>query len=178
MGEKRFGVIHNMHALCEYNFIMAATEEHKTLNANELADYLLCESRERGELLTPLKLQKLMFYADAWYMALYDDELITEGFQAWVHGPVAPSQWHRFKEYRWNAITTELEKPQLGSSVKKHLDEIIDIFGSETAVSLERMTHQETPWLEARGGIPDDEPCNNYISKTTTRDFYKSLGQD
>lgn len=144
----------------------------------ELADYLIIESRERGELLTPLKLQKLMFYADAWYLALYDTELTNERFQAWVHGPVALSQWHRFKDFKWRPIDADIERPAFNSVTTKHLNEIIDVFGSETAVSLERMTHQETPWIEARAGLPDDEPCSNYISKDTTKEFYRILGQD
>ena len=140
-----------------------------------LADYLIVESRERGELLTPLKLQKLMFYADAWHLALHNSEITPERFQAWVHGPVALSQYHRFKEYKWRPIDAELSRPNLPDALVKHLDEIIDVFGSETAVSLEIMTHRERPWVEARNGLPEDEPCNNFISKDTTRDFYRSI---
>ena len=148
-------------------------------NASDLlADYLLAEMRERGEVLTPLKLQKMMFYADAWHLALYDREITGEKFKAWVHGPVLISQYHRFKDFRWMPITSEITKPEVSPDLKSHLDEIIDIFGSETAVALERMTHQEAPWLEARGDIPDDEPCDNYISKKTTAEYYRDLGKD
>lgn len=143
-----------------------------------LADFLITESRERGELLTPLKLQKLMFYADAWHLALYDAELTPERFQAWVHGPVALSQYHRFKEYKWRPIMAEVDGPELDERERNHLVEIVDVFGSETASALEMMTHRERPWIAARGGIPDDEPCNNYIDKGITRDFYRSLAED
>lgn len=143
-----------------------------------LADYLLDECRQRGELLTPLKLQKLMFYADAWHMALYGEEATDERFQAWVHGPVALSQYYRFKDYRWKPISEDIRRPVVSDRLKSHLDEIINVFGSETAVALEIMTHRETPWREARGGLADDEPCNNFISKETTREFYRTLGQN
>lgn len=143
-----------------------------------LADYLICESRERGELLTPLKLQKLMFYSDAWHLALYEQEITAERFQAWVHGPVALSQYHRFKDLKWRPIEAEIERPKIDDRLKTHLDEVVDIFGSESAVALEIMTHNERPWLEARGNLPPDEPCNNYISKETTKEFYRSLVQD
>lgn len=144
----------------------------------QLADYLISESRERGELLTLLKLQKLMFYADAWHLALYDQEITSERFQAWVHGPVVLSQYHRFKDLRWRAISEDISKPELGEALKSHLDEIIDVFGSETVVALEIMTHKERPWLDARGNLPPDEPCNEYISKDVTRDYYRTLGED
>ncbi len=154
-------------------------EDRTSPNAasRQLADYLIAESRERGELLTPLKLQKLIFYADAWHMALYDDEITPEKFQAWVHGPVALSHYHRFKELRWHPIMEEVERPNLGDELRSHLDEIIDVFGSETATALEIMTHSEEPWLAARGDIPEDDPCNNYISKALTKRYYRSLGE-
>lgn len=141
----------------------------------DIADYLLAESRERGDVPTPLKLQKLIFYADAWHLALYGTESTPERFQAWVHGPVALSQWHRFKAYRWKPIDEEIERPNIDANLAAHLDEIVDVFGSETATALEIMTHQEKPWLEARGDLPDDAPCNNYISKKTTEDFYRQV---
>jgi uncharacterized phage-associated protein len=49
-------------------------------------------------------------------------------------------------------------------------------FGSETAVALELMTHREQPWIEARGGIPMDEPSNAIIAKDTMRNYYRNLG--
>ncbi|MGP1275740.1 MAG: Panacea domain-containing protein [Caulobacterales bacterium] len=156
------------------------SDAHKDVGRTaQIADYLISECRDRGELLTPLKLQKLLYYADAWWLALHDKELISEKFQAWVHGPVATSQYHRFKEFRWKPITSEIKKPNdLTEAEASFLNDIIDVFGSETAVALEIMTHQEDPWLDARGELPSDEPCNNYISKELTRDFYKSLVED
>ena len=145
---------------------------------NRIADYLLTESRERGELLTPLKLQKLIFYSDAWHLALYDQEITPERFQAWVHGPVAVSQYHRFKEFQWRPITADLDRPEFDERTANHLNEIIDVFGSESGTALEIMTHQERPWLQARGGIPDTEPSNAEIDKEVTKLFYRSIAAD
>ena len=143
--------------------------------ANLVADYLLSECRERGEVLTNLKLQKLLYYADAWYLALRGRPLFRERFQAWVHGPVLYSEYRRFKDYQWRPISEEIERPALSPSVEQHLDEIIDLFGSETAVALELMTHRERPWIEAREGCGDTDPCTNHISLETTRDFYRAM---
>ena len=55
-----------------------------------LANFLLVTCRESGEVLTNLKLQKLMYYSQAWHLALRDIPLFNEDFQAWVHGPVLP----------------------------------------------------------------------------------------
>lgn len=109
-------------------------------------------------------------------MVLYGDEMTPERFQAWVHGPVALSQYHRFKEYKWRPISSEIARPPVAPQAAAHLVEIVDVFGSETATALEIMTHQEAPWREARRGLPDDAPCSAYISKQLTKEYYSSLG--
>ena len=141
----------------------------------EVADFLLYESRERGEVLTNLKLQKLLYYAQAWFLALEGCELFSEDFQAWVHGPVLPSQYHRFKEYTWRPVTEETAPPNVNDAIGEFLNEIIDEFGSETAIALELMTHREKPWIEARDGLPPHAPSNNQISKATMAEFYSGL---
>lgn len=145
------------------------------VKSNELSDYLLCESRYRGEILTPLKLQKLCYYAQAWWLALHGEALISEDFQAWVHGPVLPSQYARFREYRWQPITEAVTRPDFDTAIRSHLDEIIEVFGVETAVALERMTHEEAPWLEARADTAPHMACSTVISKASMQSFYASL---
>lgn len=143
--------------------------------ANMIADYLLAECRERGEILTNLKLQKLLYYADAWHLALYDEPLFPEQFKAWVHGPVLLSQYHRFKDFKWRQITDEVQKPEVDDRLQTHLNEIIDVFGSETAVALEIMTHREQPWIEARGDLAPTDPSTATISKETTKQYYRAF---
>ncbi|UAN20953.1 DUF4065 domain-containing protein [Enterobacter sp. JBIWA003] len=149
---------------------MAAT------NLNSVADYLLFFAQDHGDVMTPLKLQKMVFYADAWYMALNDgDELISDQFEAWVHGPVARALYVRFAEYKWRPITEDIACPELPEKVTSHLDEIYQVFGGFTAYELEQMTHQEKPWLQARNGIPSDSTCQNIIDKGITAEFYRSM---
>jgi uncharacterized phage-associated protein len=140
-----------------------------------VADFLLCESRERGEILTNLKLQKLIYYAQAWYLVLKKCPLFEEDFEAWVHGPVLPSQYFRFSRYSWHPITDELSKPQIKAAIDSHLCEVVDVFGSETAVALELMTHREGPWIKARGDLAPDVPSRNPISKASMSEFYSKM---
>lgn len=141
-----------------------------------VSNYLLAESRERGDVLTNLKLQKLLYYAQAWHLALKGEPIFAEEFRAWVHGPVLLSQYHRFRKYRWEPILEDIQRPDdLAASVRDHLDEVLDVFGSETATALELMTHREQPWQEARGDTPSDEPSNAIINKNIMKDFYRSL---
>jgi uncharacterized phage-associated protein len=140
-----------------------------------VADFLLIECRERGDVLTNLKLQKLLYYAQAWFLVIHDKPLFSEDFQAWVHGPVLPTQYQRFKKNEWRPVQDELTKPALLSEVSSHLLEIVEVFGVETAVALERMTHNELPWKLARGNIPADEASSAIIPKESMQSFYKSL---
>lgn len=147
-----------------------------TLNPMLITDYILATSRDRGELLTNLKLQKLLYYAQAWFLALYDDYLFAEDFQAWVHGPVLPTQYRRFNMFAWRPIDDLVHKPDaLLVRVARHLDKIVSEFGSETAIALEIMTHREKPWRDARKGLPPHAPSTAIISKHSMRDFYKHL---
>jgi uncharacterized phage-associated protein len=145
------------------------------VSPDHLSDFLLLESRERGEILTNLKLQKLLYYSQAWHLVRNNQALFEEDFQAWVHGPVLPSQYQRFKRYEWRPIDEEIVMPNLPSNLKDYMKEIVDVFGCETATNLELMTHNERPWKEARRGLTPDQHSTAVISKTLMKEFYQSL---
>ncbi len=146
--------------------------------ANGVADYLLWFAKEHGDLLTPLKLQKLMFYADAWHMVLNEgEELVAEPFEAWVHGPVHRETYHRFSAFRWNPIPCEAEKPKLPGKVEKFLSDVYGVFGGFSGYELEQLTHQEAPWKAARGNLAPDSSCTAPIDKDLTRRFYTEMSQ-
>lgn len=145
------------------------------ISPEHTANFLLAECREQGEVLTNLKLQKLLFYSQAWFLALENRPLFAEDFQAWVHGPVLPSQYHRFKEFTWRPLTIDVATPKVDDSVGSHLMSIIEEFGTETAVALERMTHLEKPWLAARGDLGPSAISDAKISKVAMMDYYRSM---
>lgn len=146
------------------------------ISPHDTADFLLVECRERGDILTNLKLQKLLYYAQAWHLTLKNKPLFAEDFQAWVHGPVLPSQYQRFKKNEWRPILDEITLPKLkDSAVANHLVEIVNVFGVETASALELMTHNEQPWKKAREGIPSDAPSIAIITQESMAAFYKTL---
>jgi uncharacterized phage-associated protein len=140
-----------------------------------IADYFLIASRERGEILTNLKLQKLLYYAQAWFLVKRDKPLFQEDFEAWIHGPILTSQYSRFSPNSWRSIEDEIAAPQLPGHVTTHLDEVLDVFGVESAIALEAMTHAEEPWREARGKAGPDEPSTAIINKETMKQFYRAL---
>jgi uncharacterized phage-associated protein len=146
------------------------------LSPNRASDFLLIECRERGEILTNLKLQKLLYYAQAWFLALKDKPLFNEDFQAWVHGPALPSQYRRFKKFGWGPILLKkISSPKINERITTHLREVVDVFGVETASALELMTHDELPWKEVRKGMSPDQSSTAIISKKSMLSFYRKL---
>ena len=146
-----------------------ATPEH-------VSNFLLTDCRNKGDVLTNLKLQKLLYYAQAWYLARFDVPIFSEDFEAWIHGPVLPSQYRRFKTCEWRPIQDYIRAPQaLPPKLTKHLNAIISTFGTETATALEMMTHQEMPWLRARRNIPNNSPSRSVISKSSMKEFYRHM---
>ncbi len=148
------------------------------ITIDHVADYFICAvDRESGDEITPLKLQKMVYYAQAWHLALYGEPLFDAQFQAWPHGPANYELFKRFEDYKYNPIPAEAANNSLGAipaEKAEFLDEIWDVFGKYTAKALENMTHVETPWIEARGALPPELASQTVISEETMRDYYRS----
>lgn len=146
--------------------------------ATDIASWFLSNvDRDSGDSITHLKLQKLVYYAQAWSLALFDRPLFDEDMEAWAHGPVARSVWNILRERRWEALgSDEIESnAEFDEDTEGFLQEILDAYGSKNAKTLEAMTHKETPWIEARDGLPLEVVCNNPIRKDTMAAYYKRL---
>lgn len=147
----------------------------KKISANDVADFLLKLAYDSGDLLTNKKLQKLIYYAQAWYLALYNKPLFNDKIEAWVFGPVQPDVYHRFKKYKWDRIPKLSTSPKLPEDVEDHLKEIMDAYMRFSSWDLERLTHTEDPWKSARAGLPPDEPSNAEISPEAIREYFKKV---
>lgn len=148
--------------------------------AAKIADYIISLSHQHGDPITNLKLQKLLYYSQAWHLALYNKPLFDADFEAWVHGPVQPQVYRKYKKYAWTPIPKNPDPNELGltSHIQKHINEVMAVYGILTAWELERTTHQEMPWIKARHGLASDEPSNAIISQSDMRQFYKAMAND
>ena len=146
--------------------------------AKKVAQYIIQFSNEHGDLVTNLKLQKLVYYAQAWYLALNDEPLFDDRLEAWVRGPVQPNLYQDYKNFGWNPISADLGPVAISPHIKSHLDEVMSVYGEMTGFHLERLTHQEDPWLKARGSWPKDVPSNSVISHEDMKDFYKVMANE
>ncbi len=145
-----------------------------THSVDLVTDTLIHLARERKlNDITNLKLQKLLYYAQAWHLAFYASPLFPDDIEAWVHGPVVPKVFRRFKTLGWKTIDMPVS-PTVESHVSAHLKSILMAYGSLGATQLERLTHSEDPWKIARAGIPEDVSCNRVIAHRDMKMFYKA----
>ena len=126
----------------------------------------------RGNM-TPKKLQKLLYYAYAWTLALLNEcaedicfRLFNEKIEAWVHGPVVPSVYMEYKRYGWNDIPMILENNDdiFSSDVLDVLNQVWEVYGDLSGNELEAISHKEEPWISARKGIPPYATSTEYLS--------------
>ncbi len=159
---------------------MIATAKTGKIDSVVLANYIL---KHYGPM-SHLKLQKLLFYCDAYCLAFFGEELISDKFEAWVHGPVCRRVYDQLKEK--SALYTDMSYSEipgvdedaafdaLPMDVKDLLNDVLGNLTQWSGIELERATHREQPWIEARRGYGEADKCNVEISKETTRDFYRS----
>ena len=133
-----------------------------------LAKAFLCISS-----MTNKKLQKLCYYAKAWHLALYDENIISEQFQAWVHGAVQPALYQKYKIYGFGYIPKDENTSGIPEHFLSFAQEIYDSYGAFSGDQLEKLNHQEMPWINARGGCNPWENCTNEISEDDMRKYYR-----
>jgi len=144
-------------------------------SAADVANYIVRKFQESGDPVTNLKLQKLLYYVQGWHLGLFGTPAFEGRFEAWVHGPVVRDVYTRFRDCRWNPIANDVPDVALERRLKDHIDEVLDVYGSDSAWSLERRSHAEDPWIEARGGIAPDEECRNEIPNDAMMAFFGAM---
>lgn len=137
----------------------------------DVADWFLSKGA-----MTHKKLQKLCYYAQAWSYALKNRRLIRADFQAWVHGPVSPALYDRFKNFGYDTIRLRGEyKCNMKEEDIELLENVWETYGEQTGNSLEALTHRELPWVEARKGYGQNEKCTVVISPEVMKKYYRSI---
>lgn len=147
-----------------------------TITAFDIATYFLWLTNDTGSFMSNLKLQKLVYYAQAWHLALYDRPLFEEDFQAWVHGPVIPELFEKYQHFSWQPIHQEVH-PDLPEAIVTHLTEVADEYFGCNGYELERMTKAEPPWQQARGTLAPDAIAANVIHKEWMKEYYETRAE-
>lgn len=153
-------------------------------NSSEITPQLVAKYFLHKSPLSPKRIQKLVYYSYAWFIALNNQDpehiettLFSEKPEAWLHGPVFPTLYTEYKRFGWNDVPKEKGKVKLDKNVASFLDKIWDVFGKYDADELEYMTHQEDPWIKARNGISPASASNAKISDKDIFVYYNELAQ-
>jgi uncharacterized phage-associated protein len=135
--------------------------------------YLLSQCED----ITPLALQKALYYIQGFYHAFYNTFLFTENCEAWIHGPVYRDVYFQYRDYRFDPISENIafDDSALTASEKAIFDSIVNHLCCYSGKILERFTHNETPWLETRGNLPLSVSSNRIISKDLIATYFAAV---
>lgn len=138
---------------------------------------------ERLEEVTPLMLQKLLYFIQGISLALYGEPIFMEDCRAWVHGPVYPEVYDLFRDFKYNPIDDARFALLVGTAdaltedEKKIINLVVDTFGMYGGKALERITHNEEPWKRARKGYSDSIPSNEILFKESIKTYYETINK-
>ena len=152
-----------------------ATQAPANSKAIQVAKYFIQKSYAEPEKgLDAKKLQKLLYYSQAWSLVVREKEIFPDQIEAWIHGPAIYKVWNTFKTYDFGSVHSDITGATLNldDSEKGFLDSIWALYGKFDGEYLEALTHSESPWQEARKGLDGHVRSNNIIPHESMRAFY------
>lgn len=163
----------------------------RTVDLTLMSDYIIAFCQNMGVRISPLKIQKLLYYVQAWHIAKFQrEELFDELPEAWINGPVYRTVYNIHKPYFFKNenISTDLDEIQLSNKVRNLQDSmnldtdqislINAVLGAYSKLSDEKliiMSHSESPWSNAREGL---SPIDRSGRKLSANDMYDYFNKD
>jgi uncharacterized phage-associated protein len=142
-------------------------------SAHDVAKYIL---QQQGSMST-WKLQKLVYYSQAWHYVWEDERLFPEPIQAWADGPVVPVIYQEHKG-RYT-VSEKTYKPgsrrNLTEAQRGSIDSVLGFYGDKTGHWLSELTHKEAPWCDAREGLRDNQRGHKPITLEALGRYYAPL---
>ena len=168
--------------------------EPQTVDIKDISKLVIYYLNNNGISVTPLKLQKLLYYIQAWHLVFFDKHPFFEDKpEAWVNGPVYTAVYDEYKSQKMKneAITLEIpegkssqamadecfQKIGMDAEQQKYLNAVLKKYGFMASEKLVMLTHTEKPWNDAREGLRITEKGNNYITHESMYNYYSSRGK-
>ena len=153
--------------------MVAEMARKRPLSANDVADWFVNRADRDGEAITAPVVQRLIFLAQAWFLANKGRPLFADDFQAWATGPVAPSVFERFEGYPYDNLP-QIENARAITGEKLELLEgVQERYGCYKAWKLDEIVQEEGgPWEKARGRRSPEAHCDAVIGKDAIKGFY------
>ena len=136
---------------------------------SDVANYFLSKvDEDAGDLISNLKLQKLLYYAQGYHLALFDKPLFSDNIEAWTHGPVVPFIYRKYRDNKGEGLRASqpFDSKSLTKDVRDLLDEVYKVYGQFSAWKLRNMTHDEAPWKSTKQ--------SNTITHAVLKSFFKT----
>lgn len=140
-------------------------------NVHDVAAYVLHHENQ----MTTMKLQKLCYYSQGWSLAWDGVPLFGEEIQAWMNGPVV---YELFDKHRGQFVVSEWpagNAEKLTKDERETIDAVYETYGKYNAQQLSDMTHNESPWIEARAGLPEGSRSKATIDLDTMQAYFDAL---
>lgn len=142
------------------------------MKADDVASVIIARS---GSWMDAMRLQKLLYYVQAWHLAVTGEPLFSEQIKAWKDGPVIPQVWHARKDLDTRRPSAQdVEHVHLDNLASDLIDLVLATYGSMSGEELSALTHVERPWLEARGDLPEDAISRQPVSTEAMTSYYRS----
>lgn len=180
-------------------YYMAILEENKDMinsersykKSKEAVESLISQNANNGdkidnvigyilnqcEDITPLALQKSLYYVQGFFFAFFNRFIFNDDCEAWAHGPVYRNIYARYADYKFDPISKVemFDSSVLTAQEKAVLDSVIKNVCCYSGKILETFTHNESPWLDTRGDIPDGAPSDKVIEKEAISKYFTKI---
>ena len=132
---------------------------------------------ERAAPMTTMKLQKIVYYCQAWSLVWDEAPLFSEEIEAWASGPVIRELYeaHRGKFEVARSNFKQGDPARLSAQQRETVEAVLGFYGDKSAQWLSELTHMELPWKETRDGLPDMSRSDRVIGLATMAEYYSSL---
>lgn len=141
-------------------------------NVLDVAEYIL----SKQSTITAMKLQKLVYYSQAWHLAWTGKPLFFQPIQAWANGPVVKELFDQHKgKYAVSPGSLGGDPANLSSRDTELVDVVLRTYGPMSATQLSFLTHEEAPWQQARGKATAGAHSEAVISNSSIQKYYREL---
>ncbi|MEW6307628.1 MAG: type II toxin-antitoxin system antitoxin SocA domain-containing protein [Bacillota bacterium] len=146
--------------------------------AGSVCDVARCILQQLGSM-SPMKLQKLVYYCQAWSLVWDERPMFGERIEAWSSGPVVSDLYAQHRgEFVIDKGDIAGDPDKLDPDAKATVAAVLDFYGDKSAQWLSDLTHRENPWREARNGLPDGARSQAEITLAAMEEYYSSLKPD
>lgn len=125
--------------------------------------------------ISAMKLQKLVYYTQAWSLVWDERPLFNEKIEAWTNGPVIPVLYEKHRGIYTVSDWPLGDASHLDAAAIDTVDAVLAFYGGMNAQMLSDLTHREDPWVNSRKVLNDGERSNKEITHATMAEYYSSL---